>query len=450
MVKIKFKPIGLCLALFLSWNYAKSQEKETFSLKEATNFAIAHNIKGINSELDKEIAAKKVWETKSTGMPQIDGDVKFQNFIDIPTTVVPANAFNPLAPPDELVGLQFGTNYNLNGTIQVSQLIFNGNFIIGLQASKTYLSLTSKIAEKTKLEIKQNIAEAYYTVLLLKENAAILDSSLVKIKEIYLATKKLVNNKVVEASNAAQLELSVLQAENSVTKVKAQIELAKNLLKLQMGYKIAKPINLTDNLETFLAEANNELTETNFNPEQHIDYQILKEQLLMQELGIKNEQAGYLPSLAAFFSYQQVAYRNKFNFLDGTEKWYPTTLWGFNLSIPIFSSGMNASKIAQAKLEAQKLMNNLNQLNEGLQLELLQAITEYNDAKNIYQTQEKAVEVATTLLDNISIKYKEGVAGSMDVSQVHSQYLTTQAQFSTAVFNLLKAKLTIDKILNRL
>jgi len=122
--------------------------QQSFSLKQAQNYAIEHSQKVENANIDMQIADKKVWETTASGLPQVSAQGKFQNFIDIPTSVLPANVFNPLAPAGELVGVKFGTKYNLNGSIQVSQLLFSGNYLVGLQAAKTYTSLSKQLKDK--------------------------------------------------------------------------------------------------------------------------------------------------------------------------------------------------------------------------------------------------------------------------------------------------------------
>ena len=107
-----------------------------------------------NSLLDVEIAQQKIKETTATGLPKIAGSVAFQNFLDVPTSLIPASSFDPAAPSDLLIPVKFGTDFNLNGTLQVSQLIFSGNYLVGLQASRTYKDISIQMVEKSELDIK--------------------------------------------------------------------------------------------------------------------------------------------------------------------------------------------------------------------------------------------------------------------------------------------------------
>ncbi|MCT4581574.1 MAG: TolC family protein [Flavobacteriales bacterium] len=425
-----------------------SFSQQSFTLKQAQDYALEHNQEVLNADLDLQIAEKKVWETTASGLPQISAKGELQNFIDIPTTVLPANAFNPMAPADELVGVKFGTDYNVTGTLQVSQLLFSGNYLVGLQAAKTYTSLSKQMKDKSEQEVKSSVANAYYTVLVLQENVVTLDSTLLKMKELLKTTQILVDNKVMESTNASQLRLSVLQVENGITKVKSQLEVSYSLLKMEMGMDLTTAITLADTYADITNSAANYADEK-FASANNIDYQLLETQLKLNELSLKNTKANYLPSLAAFLSHQQVAMRNDFDFFDGDKDWFPTTVWGLTLNIPIFSSGQRASQVSQAKLEVQKTENTMAQLDKGLQLQYIQFSSQYNSAKDAFETQQQAVAVAKEILNSTEIKYKEGVVSSMELTQAQNQLLQAQTDLTNAGFELIKAKLDLDKLFNK-
>ena len=192
--------IIISLSFIIISFYGNAQS--AFSLKEAIQYGLTNNLDIKNSSVDMEIAEKKIWETTSIGLPQISGSAQFKNFIDIPTTVVPAIMFNPNAGENEMMGLKFGTDYNLTGTLQVSQLIFSGNYLVGLQASKTYSNISKQVKEKKELDVKESITSAYYTVIVLKANKDVLDSTMKTIEKLYEQTKILVDEKVIESTNA--------------------------------------------------------------------------------------------------------------------------------------------------------------------------------------------------------------------------------------------------------
>ena len=348
---------NLIIAIALLNGYS-SIGQESYSLKQAKDFAIQNSTQVKNSLLDVEIAQQKIKETTATGLPQVSGSVAFQNFLDVPTSLIPASSFDPAAPADLLIPVKFGTDFNLNGTLQVSQLIFSGNYLVGLQASRTYKDISIQMVEKSEIEIKAAVSEAYFTVVVLEANLESMDSSLSKIKQIHEDTQILINEKVLEPSASLQLELSIMELENGLKQVNDQIIVAKKLLKFQMGVEIKTEISLVDDLTALSSGLEGEITST-INVAENIDYKILQTQLKVNELLVKNKKADYLPTLAGFFSHQQVAMGNEFNFFGSDGSWYPTTIWGLNLSIPIFSGGQGPSRLKQAKIETLKTQNRI-------------------------------------------------------------------------------------------
>mgnify|MGYP000226267153 CR=1 FL=1 len=423
--------------------------QESYSLKQAKDYAIQNNTQVKNSLLDVEIAQQKIKETTATGLPQISGTVAFQNFLDVPTSLIPASSFDPAAPVDLLIPVKFGTDFNLNGTLQVSQLIFSGNYLVGLQASRTYKDISLQMVEKSEQDIKAAVTEAYFTVVVLQANLEAMDSSLIKIKQIHKDTQILINEKVLESTSSLQLELSILELENGRKQVNDQIIVATKLLKFQMGIEIKTGISLTDDLTTLSGGLEGEIAPA-VNVTENIEYKILQTQLRVNELLVKNKKADYLPTLAGFFSHQQVAMGNEFNFFGSDGSWYPTTIWGLNLSIPIFTCGQGASRLKQAKIEILKTQNRIEQLDEGLQLQTAQATTAYNNALESQKTRERAVEISNEVLRTTEIKFKEKVVSGMELTQAQSQVIQSQTNLINAKYEVLKAKLAIDKLINKL
>ena len=430
-------------------NAYSSIGQESYSLKQAKDFAILNSTQVKNSLLDVEIAQQKIKETTATGLPQVSGSVAFQNFLDVPTSLIPASSFDPAAPVDLLIPVKFGTDFNLNGTLQVSQLIFSGNYLVALQASKTYKAISLQMVEKSEIEIKAAASEAYFTVVVLEANLESMDSSLSKIKQIHEDTQILIAEKVLEPNSSLQLELSILELESGIKQVSDQIIVAIKLLKFQMGLEIKTEISLSDDLTTLSVGLEGEIAST-INVAENIDYKMLQTQLRVNELLVKNKKADYLPTLAGFFSHQQVAMGNQFNFFGSDGSWYPTTIWGLNLSIPIFSGGQGPSRLKQAKVEALKTQNRIKQLDEGLQLQTAQATTVYNNSLESQKTRERAVEIANEVLRTTEIKFKEKVVSGMELTQAQSQVIQSQTNLINAKYEVLKAKLAIDKLINKL
>lgn len=429
-----------------------AQEKKSlmaFSLKEAQEFAIKNSYSVKNAKADVKIAEKKIFETTTLGLPQIKGEVNFQNFLDIPTQVLPANAFNPMADPKELVPLRFGTDYNTAAGITASQLIFDGSYIVALQASRSYALVSKLTLSKTENEVKEAVAQAYYTVIVAEENKNILEQSLENMKKILNETEAIYKSGFVEEQDVDQLKVSVATLKNSLSRLNKQVDIAYKLLKLQMGLDIDAEITLTDNLTSLISDNTAEiLAASEFKYSDNLDYKLLQTQTHLAKLSLRRERYGYLPSIGAFYSHSQNALRNEFDIFETNKDWFPTTLWGLKITVPIFDSGMKGAKISQAKQEYQKLLNTQKQIEQSLKIQAESVKADFSLAMERYMVEKENLNLTEKIYNKTLVKYKEGLASSLELAQAQAQFLSTQANYVTAMLDLLNSKARLEKIMN--
>jgi outer membrane protein TolC len=191
------------------------------------------------------------------------------------------------------------------------------------------------------------------------------------------------------------------------------------------------------------------LPNPNFSPVNHISYKLFETQEKLQVLGLKREQSLYLPTLSAFYTYQKNAMRSEFNVFEGGQDWYPTSIVGLNLSIPIFSSGMRYFKVQQAKLNLMKMRINKEQIGQGLMLEAEAARITYNNAVETYLTDTRNKELSSSIYDKSLKKFKEGLISSTELTTIQNQYLSSLNSYYGSVYKLLEAKTKYDKSINQ-
>lgn len=439
------KHITLILFVILGLNQANAQQ--VLTLEEALKTAYENNTNVLNARVDEKIAQKKIWETTAIGLPQINAEGNFQNFLDIPTTVIPANAFNPLAPEGELVGVQFGTDYNVTGSVTLSQLIFDGRYIVGLQASRAVKDLYELSTKKSEIDVKKSVSQAYYTVVVTKSTIETLEKSLKELQNVYSNTQKIADVGMIEQTDVDQLSINVRTLENNLSSSKAQLEIAKNFLKLEIGLPLETEIEVSESLDEYISMVQSE-EDGDFSPSANINYMLLENQLKLNTLNMKNEQAFALPTLGAFFTHQQQALRNEFDFFD-EKPWYPSTIWGVKLSIPIFSSGSRLSKISQAKLEIEKTQNSLENLDAGLKVQHQKVKMDFDNALKTLETENKNLSVTENIMKKTEIKFNEGIASSIELSQAQTQYLSAKANYIAAAYKLINTKLELENLQNK-
>ncbi len=438
----------IILLLALQSGLAQEQtEVKEFSLREAQIYALEHNYDVINAVTDVEIARKKVKENLAIGLPQVDASAGYTNFIELPTQLIPAEFFG--GEPGDFLEIQFGTQHNATWNASLNQLIFSGQYFVGLQAAQAYVSLMERSLEKNHIEIKDLIAKSYYPVIILQQNKVVFDSTLASLENMLYETDEYYKAGFLEDTDVDQLQLLISDMQTTIKNLENQLEIAYNTLKYMMGIPADEEIIVTDKMEDLIAEVNREfLLNSPFDYNQHIDYLMLKDQEQMATLQLKLNRSEYYPTMSGYYTYQQDAMRNEFDFLNGGN-WYTNQVVGITLNVPIFSSGNRSAKLQQAKLELEKLRVQENQLRQGLSLRVRTVKSEFNNSFLIYQNKKLAVNNAQKIYQKTEVKYRSGLSTSLDLSQTYNQYLTTQIDYLTSILELLNKKAELEKELTK-
>lgn len=441
----------LIASLFvLPCGQAMAQESPTsFSLQAAEEYGVANNEKVKNALLDIEIARKKVWETTAIGLPQLSLEGQFQQLLDIPTSVVDASLFNPMAPEGEVMEFRMGQEFSTSATFNASQLIFDGSYIVGLQFSKFFQKMSNTAAHNTQQEVKAMVREAYYNVLVANENVALMDSILDATKSLWDKTAAFVESGMIPQEEADQVEIAYNRIQASKASAQRQAEVALNLLKLQMGYDFEQNLTLTESLNAVLTtmDASNPLM-SDASIKENSNYVLLEQQKVLDEYSLKNEKAAYLPSVGAFFTHSQNAFRNEFDFFED-KPWYPTTIWGLSLQVPITSSGQKIAKVQQAEIKIEQDQNNLENLEKSLKFQELQLKTSFQSAAEMVDLEKSSVELAQRVYNRALIRNETGVVSALEVTQLQNQLLTAEGNYIMAVMDMLSIKVQIDKLYNK-
>lgn len=421
-----------------------AQKENTFSLQQAQEYALKNNYKNQQSLLDIEAAKKRVWETTAIGLPQINAEGAVQKFIDIPTSVAPASSFDPTAPEGALTTFQFGVDYSNYVGISASQLLFDGSYIVGLQAAKTYKDLSINNQAKTEIELRESVAQAYYSVLVAKKNTEIITELLASVQSILKETEALYAEGLLEEQDVDQLKLNENELKTSEGIAEGQIKFAKKLLQLQMGMDVDSTISLADELEVFVDDAKILSTPTAFNVNEHVDFTIVETNVKLMKLNLRKEKYSFLPSANIFFSHQQQNMNTKFDAFSGGQ-FYPSTLIGASISLPILTSGSRLSKMSQAKIEWQKSKVMQKEVEQGLIYQSQLAQSNLETANETYYNQKENMDLAKKIYDKTTKKYSEGIASSLELSQAQNQYLTAEGDYIRSVLDLLTSKSELQK-----
>lgn len=438
------KIIILCLVLSFVKSYS---QEDAFTIDEAVDYALKNSYATRNAKLDIDAAEKKKWETTTIGLPQINANVDYQNFLKQSISLIPAEFFGGTV--GEFAEVSFGTKQNINAEITLSQLLFDGSYLIGLQSAKTFLKISELAKTKTDKAIREAVINAYGNVLLTKESIVILENNLKIINKIINDTQIIYDNGLAEEQDVEQLQITRSTLKNQLNNSKKLFDVATNLLKIAMGKDIDSNIELSDSLESLvLKNTSQDLNETLFNATDHIDYLIAQNTVTANTLLMKFEKSKALPSLTSFLNLAQNANNDNFKFLDSDQKWFGSALFGVSLNVPIFSSLKRSSRTQQAKIALEQANIKLNETEQKLKLQVQSAKANYQFSLDNYQTIKENLALAKRIENKEQIKFFEGIGSSFNLLTAQNQLYKTQQLYISAIVQIINAKIKLENAMD--
>lgn len=435
--------LSLCFSLA-----AFSQEvPQQFSLQEAIDYALINNRKAKNAVRDIEAAEKQKWETTATGLPQLNATVDYQNWIKQQVSMLPGEIAG--GEPGTFIPVEFSPKQNMAATATLSQLLFDGSYIVGLQSAKVYLEISENAKIKTDLEVRKAVINAYGNVLLseesliiLENNKAILESNLNEIEKTY-------ENGLEEEESVEQMKITLSSLISDLNNVKRLKVLAYKMLNITMGIDYNTDIVLTDNLEILsLQYTSLAALEADDSVENTIDYLIAENELESKELLVKLAQAAGMPTLSTFINGGYNGFGQKFEFFTNNQDWFGNSLFGVSLNIPIFSSLGRTAATQRAKIDLDKANENLIQVEQELQLQIATAKSDYQFAIEDFNNKKQNLDLAERIEKKNETKFFEGIASSFDLRQAQTQLYSAQQEYLQAMLDIINKKAELDAILS--
>ena len=425
----------------------RAQESFSFTLDEAVNYALEHNYTVRNAVLDIETAEKQKWEATSFGLPQIDGTIDYQNWIKQAVTFIPAEIVG--GPPGEFEEVVFGAKQNMNATVTLNQILFDGSYIVGLQSANTFLKISNLAKEKTDQSIREAVINAYGTVLVSRETMSILEKNKAVLEKNLFETRALLENGFAEEQDFEQQQITLSNINNELNKATRLEFISKQMLNLTMGIPISQTVILAENLENLaLRSSDSDIISSQFDLKNHIDFKIADNKVEFDELLVKLEKTKGMPSLNAFVNYSQFANNDNFIFFENAGDWFDSSLFGVSLKIPIFSSLQRSSRTQQAKINLKQSEIDRNQTSEQLKLQVSTAKNKYQFALDQFQTSSQNLILAERIAEKEQIKFFEGLSSSINLTNVQNQLFSSQQVYIQSILEIIYTKVELENALN--
>jgi outer membrane protein len=439
----------ICIALSSYAQKATPPANQTynFSLQDCINYAYQHQDSVVNAGLDVKSADYHVKETIGQGLPQVSGTAGFQDYLKVPTTLLPGQFFGQ--PAGTFIPVKFGVKYQSNLGVNASQIIFDPDYLVGLQARTTYKQLYERSYTRSKIETDVNVTKAYYQVLVSNEQIRLLDANLKQLKQQLDETAAQNKQGLAEKIDVDRLKV---QYNNLVTNRENTVRLLGlnyQLLKFQMGMSIENELLLKDKLDDIKLDDNvaDIGADTTFY-KSRIEYGLLETQKKLNEYDVKRKRGQFLPKLTANANYTSSYQNNGFSNLYSMN--FPSSYLGLTLNVPIFTGFQHTNQLKQSQINVLKAENNLISLKNALNLEASKAKITYINGLQSLNSQRQNQQLAEEVFRVSKIKYQQGVGSSIEVTQAQTALEDADNKYIQGLYDALISKVDLDKAYGRI
>jgi outer membrane protein TolC len=438
MIRLRKIYAGLFLLASLAVN------AQTFSLKQAVDYAITHQVQVKNSQIDLQNASAKINEIKAMGLPQVNGSLALTNNLILQRVFIPAKIFNPAAAEGDLIAAKFGVENSGFANVGLSQLLFDGTYLLGLKASSVYKDLSVKSLTQSKQQVAENVTKAYYGILVNEKRIGLLRLNVARLDTLLKETRALNQQGFVEKIDVQRLDVQANNLRTEVENINRLQELSITLLKFQMGYPMEEPIVISETLEKVELTTFNKNAVGEFSYANRIEYSILQTQESLAELDLKSIKSGYLPRLMLNANYGYNAGANAFSDLM-SKQWFDNSAITMSLQIPIFDGYSKKYKAVQSANNLQKVRQSFGLLKSSIDMQRTQASITLKNALESMKEQKANLDLANEISRVTRVKYQQGVGSNLEVLNAESSIKESQANYFTALYNALIAKVEVEK-----
>ena len=441
--------IKLLLIFWLLFNNIVGQDlPESLSLNEAIEFGLSNNRSIINADREILKAKKERWKTIAIGLPQVSSQINYQNFLEMPISLVPSEFFGGKAGTFE--ELTFGTEQIMVGTVKMEQLLFDGSYLVGLEASRVYLKISENLFEKTNLEVKKIIVNTYTNVLIAKLNISFLEKNKIALEANLKEITELFKTGFEEQETVEQTQLSLSQINNQLKYAKNLMKITQEMVKFIIGYPAEKKLILESELEDIFNEDVFFDSIPSINQiDNNIDIRIADNNVKSEELQFKYEKSKSLPKLSGFINQTYTGNSNDFTFTDSQQKWYGSSIVGLNLTIPLFSSFGRSAISQKAKISLDQAITQLTETQERIKIEVNAAYNDYQLSIDNYFTEKENLRLAESIEKKNQNKFFEGVVQSFELRMAQMHLYSAQNNYVTAIQSLINKKTVLETLLNK-
>ncbi|MBK7030956.1 MAG: TolC family protein [Bacteroidales bacterium] len=435
---MNWRKILLLPGLILLLQGASAQKTVEMNLQQCLEAALQNDLRVKLSTMDQEKLKYQVRQTAGTGLPQVSASGSFQNFLKLPTQLIPGEFFGE---PGKLIPVQFGTNYNMSGGIQVSQLIYNQSFMVSLGIAKRLLEQGNLEIEKSRQSTVYDIAQLYYMAVLTHQQIQYMAETLEKLDSLTFLTKIQLDRQLIRQVDFDRVNVNRNNLVTETSNLKLMLSQQLNMLKYFTGYSPTDSLMLTTTVfESSLKP---------YSPadsENHLSLREIDQQKLLLGLQMDLVHSQSMPYLAAFGDFSYNNQQNKFKPLFSDKNgWLGTSVVGLSLNVPLYNGGQRYNQIKQYKVQYKELELGRDYTKRMIETDTRNAMLKVQSLQQTAESQQKNVVLAEDVYKVMFDQYSQGYASLTDLLSAESAKISARGSYAQALAQLRIAELDLLK-----
>ncbi len=421
---------------------AQNEQRIILEMEQAINLALEKNAELKVAQMEVDKSRQKLWEARSGLFPKLDASGQYQRYVELPVIFLPPGS--PFGPT-----LKIGADNSFMASASLSVPIFAWGLYQGIGLASDGLNISQENYRSIKNKVVGDVKKSFLAVLLTRETKDVIQQSLKNAEDNFENIKKLNSAGTLSDYDLLRAEVQVANLRPIVLQMENNYKLSIEALKTTIGLNANQEIDVVGELDfqepyalPDQQDIINELLSSN--PQ----LAILENQIELNQRSVSLERAAYLPSLAGFGTYQYQTQANDFKFSD--YNWVKTFVVGLQLQIPIFNGFKTQTRINQAEIGLNQVIEQKRNFTEALKTQALSILYRVEQAVKRIEGQNKTVSQAEEGYRIAKKRLENSLATQLEVNDAELALRQAKLNRLQAIYDLKVAESDLDSILGRI
>ncbi|RVU01058.1 TolC family protein [Mucilaginibacter limnophilus] len=407
--------------------------KGNLTLRQCIDFALKNQPAVKQAAIDEEINERDIRIGLSGWLPQVNGTGTVQHYFK----------GGPVAGAANIPGGVTTDIRNLSNLgVQATQTLYNNDVFLASRTARFSRQYYRQNSQLNRIDVVSEVSKAFFDVLLSQRQLSITNEDITRLQRSLKDARSRYEAGVTDKIDFKQATIALNNAMVTRKQTTEAIKSREAYLKQIMGVNANTNLSLQYDSARYVAEATIDTNQI-LDVTKRIEYQQLLTTKSLQNLNVSYYKWGFLPSLSAVGAYNLIyANSSLSNLYDNT---FPNGYVGLSLSIPIFQGTRRIQNLRKARLQEERVDQDIINVKNVINTEYVQAMANYKSNYTAWVLTKQNMELAQDVFNVVSLQYREGIKVYLDVIVAQTDLRTAQLNYYNALFQLLSSRIDVER-----